>query len=123
MARYSEARDETGKYLAAMLAQLAKHLAKGNKAEIMARDHAALAVASISGTDISELSRREIYGNACVMSALAKVQPGKFSPAIAAYAESLVQFSKVANYPATREYATQAIALAQAATARAKARA
>lgn len=119
MARHSEHRFSTGLFIASLLPDLLRATKGANPFGRNCQEYASKAVHHFSAHDITESSRRDVYGAACAMLALAP-HAGQYAGAFASYASALVSFSYHSEYVTAQEQATQAVSLAKAANKQAK---
>lgn len=117
MSRHSELRFETGQQIAKTAIPLLTnvHATKCNSVEITSRLEIQLAVSFISNGDITELSRKEIYGAARVIRALVASKKGRYSAALELYGDALEKFAGPGEYVEALRLARESVELAKAA--------
>lgn len=114
MARFNPNRAPAAKAIAAKLPALLALTKGGNQFDKAAIACAAYAAQFFAAGDPTEHSRFEVYARAIGM--LENIQHGaKFATALTLYAESLIAWSKDANYDGAESLANEAVQVAKAA--------
>jgi hypothetical protein len=93
MARHSAHRFETGHAIATLSVSLLSATRKSNALEKKVRQHIADAAGYVSKGDSTELSRRHVFGHACAARALADVDQGKYSAALATFGDAMAEYA------------------------------